>query len=594
MRVRSICLMVIALCGGPLLAADAPSPAAPMIKLLQSGRVPAERLGAIVDMVGKRGDAGDLAYLLGQALKADGFPEAARLQALQSLADAASSRNVTPTGDLAGLAALVGAPKGVSPATELAAIRLAGLWKVSTLAEALEKIALDKSNSDKASTATRRQAALDALARIGGENAKSTFDNLMANDQPHAVRVLGAAGLARLDLEAGSKRAVEILAAGGDTGDPAPLIDAFLSQKGGADRLAAELKSARLSKDLAKIALRHLYSVGRADAALVSVLSDAAEIAADVPPPTPEEVQKLVAEVAEKGDAARGEQVFRSASLSCFKCHAVGGAGGNVGPELSAVGSTGPPDYVITSLLQPELSVKEQYQLATVATGDGRIVQGIIVEENVDVLVLKDADGRVVRIARDEDDAIKKGGSLMPKGLANFMTHGEFLDLVKFVSQLGKPGEYAVRSRPTIQKWRYLSPLSEKLASGVPDPDTFQVEVLAADDTAWRPAYAKVAGALPLAEVVTAAKSPVLYLQAGIDVTVGGPVGLMTNLPASVPMWIEGKPLGADDRQHFQLERGLHKLTVRLDTARDTLPELTAELTRPEGSTAEFTVVGGS
>ena len=57
MRVRLIWLLMAVLCGTALRAADTPSPAAPMIKLLQSGRVPAERLGAIVDMVGKRGDA---------------------------------------------------------------------------------------------------------------------------------------------------------------------------------------------------------------------------------------------------------------------------------------------------------------------------------------------------------------------------------------------------------------------------------------------------------------------------------------------------------------------------------------------------------
>ena len=33
----------------------------------------------------------------------------------------------------------------------------------------------------------------------------------------------------------------------------------------------------------------------------------------------------------------------------------------------------------------------------------------------------------------------------MPKGLANLMTRAEFLDLVRFLSELGKPGPYAIR-----------------------------------------------------------------------------------------------------------------------------------------------------
>ena len=76
--------------------------------------------------------------------------------------------------------------------------------------------------------------------------------------------------------------------------------------------------------DAAKLALRHMYSVGRSDQALSDVLSKAAGIALDAPPPSPEEVAKIAAEVAAKGDAARGEKIFRRADLSCLKCHAVG------------------------------------------------------------------------------------------------------------------------------------------------------------------------------------------------------------------------------------------------------------------------------
>ena len=77
-----------------LLAADAPSPAAGMIKLLDGGRVPAERVGAIVEMVGKRGNADDLAYLFKQALESELWTPEVRLLALTSLAEAASGRSV--------------------------------------------------------------------------------------------------------------------------------------------------------------------------------------------------------------------------------------------------------------------------------------------------------------------------------------------------------------------------------------------------------------------------------------------------------------------------------------------------------------------
>ena len=44
-----------------------PPPDSPLVKLLKSGRVPEARQGTIVDMIGKRGTAGDLAYIYQQA-----------------------------------------------------------------------------------------------------------------------------------------------------------------------------------------------------------------------------------------------------------------------------------------------------------------------------------------------------------------------------------------------------------------------------------------------------------------------------------------------------------------------------------------------
>ena len=39
-----------------------------MVKMLRGGRVPAERQGTVIDMIGKRGGAADLDFLLEQAL----------------------------------------------------------------------------------------------------------------------------------------------------------------------------------------------------------------------------------------------------------------------------------------------------------------------------------------------------------------------------------------------------------------------------------------------------------------------------------------------------------------------------------------------
>ena len=63
--------------------------------------------------------------------------------------------------------------------------------------------------------------------------------------------------------------------------------------------------------DSAKVALRAVYALGRADPALVATLSRAAGISTESKPLAPGELNQLVAEVAAQGDPARGERIFR-------------------------------------------------------------------------------------------------------------------------------------------------------------------------------------------------------------------------------------------------------------------------------------------
>ena len=78
-----------------------------MVKLLKSKRVPEDRQGTIVDLIGKRGTVEDLEYIYQQALSPDGFPTSVRVKALEALAGAAANRNLKPTRDLEKLTPLV-------------------------------------------------------------------------------------------------------------------------------------------------------------------------------------------------------------------------------------------------------------------------------------------------------------------------------------------------------------------------------------------------------------------------------------------------------------------------------------------------------
>ncbi|MFN0017583.1 MAG: HEAT repeat domain-containing protein [Pirellulaceae bacterium] len=583
--------------------AEDPSPAAPLMKLLQSGRLPAERVGTVVEMVCQKGNAKDLAYVFEQLQKPAALKPAVRLKVVELLIDAAVVRKVKPEGDLAALKSLLA--EGAEPRLKVAAIKLASVWKVKEInAELLALAASDKTDK------SLRAAAIDGLANIGDVSSTKALLQLATKDPAIPVRMLAVAGLARLDLDAAAEQAAAVLSAATGQDDPAPLVDAILSRKGGAEKLAAALEKAKLPKEVAKITLRYMYSIGRSDEGLSNLLSKAADIAVDAPPPSQPEVLKIAAEVMAKGDAARGEQVFRRADVNCLKCHALARAGGQVGPELTSLGSISPPEYIVNSILNPSLNIKEQYVTKVILTADGEVVTGIVIDRNDERVRLKDASGKVITLASGDIESEKDGPSLMPQGLTKFLTAGEFLDLARFITELGRPGPYNIRTAPTLQRWRLLKSPAPEISGEVPNVEHFRQHVLEQPADSWLPLYGTARGPLPLADVLASLKSAspdkgaannvtaekqIAILQGEIEVVTAGDLQIEIQSPLPVHLWAGAEPFEKPTKLTHPFTPGRHKLTLRLELPSD-LPvdaSLNVELKRPADSAIQFDVVGG-
>ena len=59
--------------------------------------------------------------------------------------------------------------------------------------------------------------------------------------------------------------------------------------------------------------------------------------------------------------------------------------------------------------------------------------------------------------------AQKDGRSLMPDGTVDELTRRELVDLVRFLSDLGKVGDFAVSRKAYVRTWRVLLPTKETL-----------------------------------------------------------------------------------------------------------------------------------
>lgn len=136
-----------------------------------------------------------------------------------------------------------------------------------------------------------------------------------------------------------------------------------------------------------------------------------------------------------KGDAVRGAKLFMDLKgVACVKCHAVGGVGGQVGPDLAGVGLKYQRDDLATSVLEPSKIIAQGYETIVVATKQGQVLTGVFKGETGDAVTLADAEGKKHAIAKkDIDEKSFSPVSIMPNGLNDGMTLQDFADLIAYL-----------------------------------------------------------------------------------------------------------------------------------------------------------------
>jgi putative heme-binding domain-containing protein len=430
------------------------------------------------------------------------------------------------------------------------------------------------------------------LADLGGEESVKALRSLDAAEWPFAVRTTALAGLAALDLPDAAARAAALLSdAKSGNADPAALLDVFLKREGGVAALNTALAGKKPSADVAKLALRHLNTTGQADPTLTTTLREAAGLGAGAAPPTAEEVQKLVAEARASGDAARGEKIFRRADMGCFQCHGVGAAGGQLGPDLRSIGASSPADYIVESLLDPNKAIKENYASTLVATKSGQVVSGIKVGEDDKQIVLRDAVTDRIAINKADIRRSRLGGSLMPQGLTEPLTRGEFLDLVRFLTELGKPGPYGPDTAQVVRRWRVLDRISAEAAH-------FNDRLLldsssGAVGMTWHAAYAMVDGALPADALIRGKQVDVAFARGEIEVAAPGKIALVLNDAKGLTMWVDDKAVEVKPTMEVDLPKGVHAVTLKIHLPTRGANPLQLEVRDVPGSNGHALAVGG-
>jgi hypothetical protein len=164
------------------------------------------------------------------------------------------------------------------------------------------------------------------------------------------------------------------------------------------------------------------------------------------------------------------------------------------------------------------------------------------------------------------------------------------LDLIRFVSELGKPGPFAARSASTVSRWKVLHEVPPALADGVPNLDVLRETVLRAGPDAWDTTYSLLNGSLPLTELN---KSGVIYLQADVQIVQAGPVELQLTAPGSLAFWVDDQAFEKQKNATVTLTPGRHRITVRVAPGEAAAPLVRLDLHKPANSKAHFELVMG-
>ncbi len=153
-------------------------------------------------------------------------------------------------------------------------------------------------------------------------------------------------------------------------------------------------------------------------------------------PPNRGELARLLARygerVAQGGNPLRGALVFQRV---CATCHQYRGLGRSLGPKLDQLtGQKRSREFLLESILDPNAAVESKFVGYSLLLEDGRVLQGLVLEENATAFQLADAQGKVHTVLRaDVEQLAATGKSFMPEGLHRDLTPEQMAHLIAFL-----------------------------------------------------------------------------------------------------------------------------------------------------------------
>lgn len=546
----------------------------PLLNLIERGQVRSESVDTVVAQVAGLADQGQLDRLVDWIAAQPMDRQSGPLLSVGKTAKISPTTVPKAVEETLSRMAAEGLESGQSVSNGQAWIQLGMKWQTPGTKEAIWALAASEGRGPLPWV----EVAIESIAQtLQNENtdgvslARARYREWLASDQLGAkTRWLMIGELVRWSPEEGTKQVATALGEVSDSAAVQWLLRPLLQQKDGQTRLANQIEEAALplNSNVAREAIRLVRASAQPSNDLIQRLRTASGIAETGWKFNAGEVTEFVDWVRATGEPTRGEKIYRRAELQCMNCHAIGGVGSIVGPDMISIGASAPVDYLLESLVDPAAKVKEGYHSKKILTIDGRVLTGMVQSFSDGVYRLRLADGALLEVEEEDIEEIADGTSLMPVGLVDELTKEELRDLVSFLSQLGRNEAFSIRSGDMVRGWQGLE--WNESTHRLLNRTSLDSVAARSESLPWKVVLPEVSGRVPLGELskykIHANVPETSFLRTQIEVVEGGEVWCQLSSSEGIQAWVDGTPYPVvDGVLSLELSPGLHELILAVD-----------------------------
>ncbi len=207
------------------------------------------------------------------------------------------------------------------------------------------------------------------------------------------------------------------------------VIETLASRKDYAEALLEAIKQKKVSREDVPVHIaRSLNEI--LGQRFVELFGDVRPVAADRVQAIAKYKKMVTPEKLASADASKGRAIFQK---TCAACHLLYGEGGKVGPDLTGSNRAN-LDYILLNSVDPSYDVPDGYKTVQILTVEGRVLNGVLAEEDAIRVVLKTPEQPRVVVAKDDIESRSVSPkSMMPDGQLDQMKPQEVIDLIKYL-----------------------------------------------------------------------------------------------------------------------------------------------------------------